>query len=623
MAYIDSYHNSEYRWHNHIDRVLIEDRYEAELFGELRPVKKTIISERKMQYRFFLHLHPYVRELIQKLIQKGIQGLQDADTDYLKNRLPNSQLLQPVLYEDFFENAYEPNINLVPDTASSPHPVKDLDFTSGGAYSVYNWELFYHVPLTVAMHLSKNQRFEEAQRWLHYIFDPTDDSAGPTPQRFWKVKPFQQSDVQLIEDILVNLSSGANEVLQKDTINSIGKWKDNPFRPHVIARFRPTAYMFKAVMAYLDNLIDWGDSLFRQDSIETINEATQLYVLAANILGPKPQAVPKKGSVRPQTYSNLREDLDELGGVLKDIEVEIPFDLMPHPQDGITNDKMVTLKSIGTSLYFCVPKNDRLLGYWDTVADRLYKIHNSLNLQGVFRQLPLFQPPIDPALLARAAAAGLDISAVISGLNQPLPLVRFRLLVQKAIEIAQNVKALGSDLLSTIEKEDNEAIALIRAKHERGILEAIESARYAQWQEAVKTREGLEKSLVSAAFRYVHYERLLGVEESDIEIPELESLSIKDLDDMKFKYKEAELADRPIPVDINTDLDSDTGGKKINANEALQLKKVDEARGNRKTASTFSTIGGFVSAIPNIGAHATPFQPLGAGAVYYVLEVQI
>ena len=39
-------------------------------------------------------------------------------------------------------------------------------------------------------------------------------------------------------------------------------------------------------MKYLDNLIAWGDHLFRQDTIETINEATQLYVLAANILGP-------------------------------------------------------------------------------------------------------------------------------------------------------------------------------------------------------------------------------------------------------------------------------------------------------------------------------------------------
>ena len=92
-----------------------------------------------------------------------------------------------------------------------PYPVKDLDFTSSGAYSVYNWELFFHVPITIAIHLSKNQRFAEAQRWFHYLFDPTDDSDGPTPERFWKVRPFQYTDVKKIEEILVNLATGADE----------------------------------------------------------------------------------------------------------------------------------------------------------------------------------------------------------------------------------------------------------------------------------------------------------------------------------------------------------------------------------------------------------------------------
>ena len=288
-----------------------------------------------------------------------------------------------------------------------PYPVKDLDFTSSGAYSVYNWELFFHVPITIAIHLSKNQRFAEAQRWFHYLFDPTDDSDGPTPERFWKVRPFQTTDVKKIEEILVNLATGADETLRNETIRSIEAWKDAPFRPHVIARYRQQAYMYKTVMAYLDNLIAWGDSLFRQDTGEAIDEAMMLYVLAANILGPRPQPVPKKGAVRPQTYANLRQDLDQFGTVMRDMEADLPFDLMPFPTDDAgDNDRLATLRSLGKALYFCVPRNDKLLGYWDTVADRLFKIRNSLNIQGVFRQLALFEPPIDPAMLARAAAAG-------------------------------------------------------------------------------------------------------------------------------------------------------------------------------------------------------------------------
>src|SRR5688500_7084490 len=211
-----------------------------------------------------------------------------------------------------------------------------MDVTSSGAYSVYNWVLFFHVPLTLAIHLSKNQRFAEAQRWFHYLFDPTDDSDGPTPERFWKVRPFQYTEVKQVEDILVNLATGGDETLRQETVRSIEAWKDAPFRPHVIARYRQQAYMYKTVMAYLDNLIAWGDSLFRQDTGEAIDEALMLYVLAANILGPRPEVVPAKGSIRPQTYHNLRQDLRHFGTVVREMAAHLPFDLAPLPVEDTT-----------------------------------------------------------------------------------------------------------------------------------------------------------------------------------------------------------------------------------------------------------------------------------------------
>ena len=70
---------------------------------------------------------------------------------------------------------------------------KEIDVAEHGPYANYNWELFFHIPLTIAVHLSKNQRFAEAQRWFHYIFDPTsnDHSVDP-PKRFWKFLAFRQ-----------------------------------------------------------------------------------------------------------------------------------------------------------------------------------------------------------------------------------------------------------------------------------------------------------------------------------------------------------------------------------------------------------------------------------------------
>lgn len=548
----------------------------------------TTTIERKLRYRFYNHQHPYVTELVEELISGSVAGLQAADT-------------KPEFFEEFFDRYLPPDLpaEKKEELVKQPYPVKDLDFTSNGAYSVYNWELFFHVPLTIAIHLSKNQRFQEAQNWFHYIFDPTDDSDGDTPERFWKVKPFQYNDVQLIENVLTNLSSGADPELQQDTINSINALKDAPFSPHVVARHLQTSYMFKTVMAYEDNLIDWGDSLFRQDTRESINEAMMLYVLAANILGPRPQAVPKKGSIRPQTYASLRKNLDQFSNALLDVETDVPFELTANPTDVSDLDRAVTINSLG-KLYFCTPRNEKLLGYWDTVSDRLFKIRNSLNIQGIFRQLPLFEPPIDPALLAKAAASGLDVGAVIRGINQPLPLVRFQVMIQKATEICQEVKSLGNNLLSAMEKEDNEAISMLRAKHEHLILGLAENIRYAQWQEAIKNRESLEQSLYNTVQRYIYYERQLGKKVEEIEIPELDELDLTNLEKMSFRQEEPSLELRPIEIDIAQDL-GESGGKIVSSQEQLEMEKLADARLLQDIVQSIHLGGQAISTLPQFG----------------------
>ena len=71
-----------------------------------------------------------------------------------------------------------------------------------------------------------------------------------------------------------------------------------------------------------------GFDLARQfPSIETINQATQLYVLAAHVYGPRGQKIPKRGKVVPQTYNALLDkwerrerdvDIDYLGFKIPD-----------------------------------------------------------------------------------------------------------------------------------------------------------------------------------------------------------------------------------------------------------------------------------------------------------------
>ena len=505
---------------------------------------------------------------------------------------------RPTLFREIFSD-YLPDPTLVPATPLSPHPLEDLDFSPGGAYSVYNWELFFHIPFTIAVNLSRSGRYDEALRWFHLLFDPTTTAGEVAPERYWRVKPFQTLEVQGIEDILVNLSTGADPVTQRDTINAIQAWKDAPFRPHVVARFRQSAYMFKTVFAYLDNLVAWGDSLFRQDTGEAIDEALQLYVLAAVILGPRPQAVPSAGSVRTQSYSTLRGSLDEFANTMRDLEGSLLFDLAPRPAETSSAAALATVRSIGRSLYFSVPRNDKLMSYWDTVADRLFKIRNSLNIAGVFRQIPLFEPPIDPAMLARAAAAGVDTAAVVEPAT--LPLQRFSLMHRQASELAQQVATLGNAMLSALEKADGEALTLLRARHESTLAALTEQVKYGQVQETMKSREALLGSLNTAVTRYAYYERQLGKAPGDISVPELDELDLQALAAYNLRQTEPTMGQRDVPVDIAVDLVDEAAGRLLNRFEAEELDLLTTARTIQDVIKIAQLSGQGASMIPDFG----------------------
>ena len=119
-------------------------------------------------------------------------------------------------------------------------------------------------------------------------------------------------------------------------------------------------------------------------------------------------------------------------------------------------------------------------------------------------------------MLARAAAAGLDVGAM-STAESAIAAGALPTLVQKAAEICQEVKSLGNNLLSAMEKEDGEAMAILRARHERVVMEMVEHVRYGQLQEAIKSKEGLLQSLALAVQRYTYYERQLGKKPEEIE----------------------------------------------------------------------------------------------------------
>lgn len=443
------------------------------------------------KYYFQTFYHPQIKNFLITFNTLGFDGLLDL----------NMQIQDDSMN---FVSDYQPNQSLVHPW----WPTDIVDFNIAGAYSIYNWEIFFHIPLMIAQRLSENQKFSEARKWFHYIFDPTStvilNNQLPNPasqaeqrQCFWKFMPFYIQagyNIQTLNDILVLINWGNDAAVAQ-----VKLWEANPFNPYVIARLRMLAFMKSVVMKYVDNLIAWGDMLFEQNTIESINEATQLYILAANILGERPVEVPQRVTTSPKCFHDIENSLDAFSNAAVNMETYMPHNTGPVLNAG---GNKAPLKMF----YFCLSPNDKLLAYWDTVADRLFKIRNCRNIQGQVQQLPLFQPPIDPALLVRAAAAGVDISSVLNDIsNVNLPHYRFNYMLQKANEFCNDIKALGSGLLSALEKKDAEDLALLRSGLELTLLDSVKQMKESQLDEANANLDALNKSKEVTQARYDYY----------------------------------------------------------------------------------------------------------------------
>jgi hypothetical protein len=264
-------------------------------------------------YHFERLYHPFGTELLRRLGRDGIDGV----------FAPEAQ--DSVRFS--FDTSYDP----MPAVVDEFRPVDRIAYTAG-PYAQYQWELFLHAPLAAARRLMADKRFDEAQRWLHFIFDPSD-----AQRQCWRL-PFR-------------------------AVLGLEGWLREPKDPHRVARARSGAYQRAVVMAYLDNLIAWGDHLHAGHQNEA---AALMYRAAGEILGPRPVPAPAQGSEAPSFNELIRAKAN----VLATIENLLPRgadDRVAKIGDGIE----AILAPARTLTSFCVPANDVLTGYWDTITERL------------------------------------------------------------------------------------------------------------------------------------------------------------------------------------------------------------------------------------------------------------
>ncbi|MGB2220721.1 neuraminidase-like domain-containing protein [Neptunomonas phycophila] len=562
------------------------------------------ISAGHYEMEFHTFHHPRSGNYIENLNKSGIKGLMASDTELSDDQ--GSHFVTQ--YSPNFEQALvTPNISHVePDgyLADRTYYKENVCFDVLGANSLYNWELFFHAPLYIATRLMKNGKHEEAMKWFHYIFDPTNDKQDETEggtelARVWQVLPFKKEAKTSLEQWFKDTLSGG-----VSTNPIIDEWRDNPFDPHLVAGNRPLAYMKHVLMKYVENLVAWGDAKFKQFTRENVYEALQLYVIAGHILGPKPQRIPKRGNLKAETFDSLKDKWDAFGNALVELENLFPYSGPISTSDPSSGSNIL---GVGERFYFCIPANEKLIKYWETVEDRLFKIRHCQDINGTARRLALFAPPIDPALLVQANSQGLNLDDVLAGLNAPAPIYRFPYLIQKANEFCNDVKSLGAAILSAIEKKDAEALSQLRSSQEIALQESITNIREKQIKEAQVAIEGLEKSRASAIERITTYTKRLGVE--GFAVPALSRLS----DDISL---ESALPEDTLIGEVPSEAENQAvskGDSNVNIiyQEKRQIELSQQAKNLTIATSSAEILASLAGVIPTFGADAKPF---GVGA---------
>lgn len=483
-------------------------------------------------------------EISRQLFENGIEGLLNID---FQSGLAEARL--PVTLNETLVVSYADSFS-----------VGKLD--TKGSLGVYFREMFFHIPFLIANHLNSQGKYADAQRWYHYIFDPTSDKFPPgldsitdpekrkkhQARRVWQYIEFRDHTLQTFRQQLDDPI--AEEAYRRD-----------PFNPHAIARLRLDAYKKSVVMKYIDNVLDWGDQLFTQDTRESINEATLLYIMAAEILGPRPLELGdcrSKDDPDNPTYRQINDQINQPATANFYTEIEtlrvnkrskipdtgnvkntrvLSFQTLQHANHinvGLSQNSSIgsffqgldwknvgstirfapSFASFGTSLLkqariFCIPPNPDLIGYWDRVEDRLYKIRNCLNISGLRRDLALFAPEIDPRLLVRARAAGIPLEDVLNSISGNLPPYRFSYLIIKAKEYASALQTFGAALLSALEKKKAEELAHLRLVHQDTILKLSRKLRDLEIEAAVANLEASELKRVLIENNINYFQELI------------------------------------------------------------------------------------------------------------------
>lgn len=306
----------------------------------------------------------------------------------------------------------EPDIN-------SDDDVNKFQMDFNGANALYFWEMFYYVPMMIADILLQHQSYNEAERWLQYIFNPAGYIENDTyTDRYWNVRPLEEDKKW-------------NELLPDDT------------DPDAIALADPMHYKMATFMKTLELLIARGDKAYRELERDSLNEAKSWYIQALSLLGEEPVTLLNKDWSSPK----LADAAD------KTVQSTIQHLLMRINTTG--DSSAISVNSANTLTKVFKPQlNEKLIACRETINQRIFNLRNGLSINGQRLYLPIFSSLADPRNMLESQVN--NISSEKTLINKKTLMYRFPVVIENAKSLVSQLIEFGDKLLGFNERRDDE-----------------------------------------------------------------------------------------------------------------------------------------------------------------------
>lgn len=346
----------------------------------------------------------------------------------------------------------------------------EMDFH--GPYGRYFTELFLYLPWLVAHRLNAEQRYDEAERWLRRVFDP---SRGK--EDCWRAVPLIDSSTPSYAD-------------------------QAPHDPHQIALSHPAHFRKALYFLYLDILINRGDAAYRELTPDGLSEAKLWYVRVLDLLGPRPtvQSVDHWASVSLQTLSETTSKN------LREFERSVSRSQASSPvREGASHASLPAIDSP----YLRLPFHPQLLQRWDIAESRLHNLRHNLDIAGKPLHLPIFAAPLDPRVLLSSAVLNTSDNTVRGGPPTAIPHYRFSLMHQQALSAVESLSQFGAVLLSLIERKEQAQLQELQQQQAWNLAKISVDLQRQALSIDRQNRQALLASQAIAQNRVSHYKKLL------------------------------------------------------------------------------------------------------------------